>query len=617
MGAEHAVVARRTVLAGTAAVAGAAALGVGVAAPAEAATTAVVKKVVMFQVVRYRYNATTHVTTVLSAKKIVVTARFVGSKVYLKNSKGSWIQIPYVWSRAKNGLWYSRYLQIQIAAAAAYAKLAANPTSGIKVIPPTAFRTTSTYKTTDWARHLLSRAGYGATPADLASVRSLGYAAWLEHQLTPSTIDDSACAAILSRLPDQSLPIWRVRHGIETGSINGWEQFNSVLQDFTVRALWSKRQLLTVMEDFWGNHFNVTIYHDGTAESRAHYAWTIRTRALGKFTDLLLAITKHPAMLTYLNNRESTAIHPNENQGRELLELHTVGVDAGYGEAGVLDAARILTGLGVDGDSGDFDFQPWNHWTGAVKVLGFTHANSTDVGGEAVADALVRYLAHHPATAKRLCRKLATRFVSDTPSDALVNMLANVYLANDTNITMVLRALFSSAEFAASIGAKVARPFESIVATARLMQIQPAVDNVDAPLQLVSMADDAGHNPFGQPFPTGQADTADAWESTATTLVRWNNTISVVSNWYPNDVVRPPLLTVAVGPTLPATHGELVDLVATNLFGRTLAPEHKTAVLAFLGVADSKAVSSNSAAVSYGLNSFVSVLLDSPYLSLR
>ena len=142
-------------------------------------------------------------------------------------------------------------------------------------------------------------------------------------------------------------------------------------------------------------------------------------------------------------------------------------------------------------------------------------------------------------------------------------------------------------------------------------------DNLDAPLQLVSMADDAGHNPFGQPFPTGQADTADAWESTATTLVRWNNTISVVSNWYPNDVVRPPLLTVAVGATLPATHGELVDLVATNLFGRTLTPEHKTAVLAFLGVADTKPVSSNSAAVSYGLNSFVSVLLDSPYLSLR
>jgi uncharacterized protein (DUF1800 family) len=445
----------------------------------------------------------------------------------------------------------------------------------------------------------------------------MGYAAWLEHQLTPSSIDDSACDAILARLPDQSRAIWRVRYAIDNGTISGWDQFNSVLQDLTVRALWSKRQLLTVMEDFWGNHFNVTIYHDGTDESRAHYAWTIRTHAFGKFSDLLLAITKHPAMLTYLNNRESTAEHPNENQGRELLELHTVGVDAGYGESGVLDAARILTGIGVDSDSGEFAYQPWNHWVGAVKVLGFAHPNATDTGGDAVTNALVAYLAHHPATAHRIARKLATRFVSDTPSDALVAMLAGVYLKNDTNITMVLRALFSSAEFANSIGAKVARPYEHVIATARLMGIGPAVDNLDAPLQLVYMADDAGHNPFGQPFPTGQADTADAWESTATTLVRWNNVINVVSNWYPSDVVRPPLVSAAIGASLPASHGALVDQVATNLFGRVLAPEHKAAVLAFLGVADTKPVSSSSAAASYGLNSFVSVLLDSPYMTLR
>ena len=167
----------------------------------------------------------------------------------------------------------------------------------------------------------------------------------------------------------QSTAIWRVKHGIENGDISGWEQFQSVLADYSSRALWSKRQLLTVMEDFWGNHFNVTIYADGTAESRAHYAYTIRSRAFGKFTDLLTAVTKHPAMLTYLNNRESTAEHPNENQGRELLELHTVGVETAYGETGVLNSARLLTGLGVDSDSGEYAYQPWNHWTGTVNVL--------------------------------------------------------------------------------------------------------------------------------------------------------------------------------------------------------------------------------------------------------
>ncbi len=183
MGAQQTVVGRRTVLAGTAVVAGATALGVGVgvAAPAEAATAAVLRKVVMYKVTRYRYNAATRVTTVLAYTKVTVIARFYGTKVYLKNSAGAWQQIPYVWSSSKKGLWYSRYLALQIAAAAAAAKLALDPTSGVKVITPKAFATAAaTYRSNDWARHLLSRAGYGPNPADLASVKALGYAAWLE-----------------------------------------------------------------------------------------------------------------------------------------------------------------------------------------------------------------------------------------------------------------------------------------------------------------------------------------------------------------------------------------------------------------------------------------------------
>ncbi len=621
MALESTHVSRRTLLGGGAAVAAIAATGIEVAAApaAEAATVAVIKKVAMLKVVAYRYNATTHVTTVTKATKVTVTARFYGSKVYLKNSKAAWVQIPYLWSSSKKALVYSRYLQLQIAAAAAAAAAANNPTSGIKVITPKTFASTTTYRSNDWARHLLSRAGYGPTPADLAAVTAAGYAGWLEHQLAPATVADAECAAILTQLPDQSLPIWRVKHLIENGDISGWEQFQSVLKDYTARAMWSKRQLLTVMEDFWGNHFNVTIYADNTAESRAHYSHTIRTHAFGKFTDLLGAITKHPSMLTYLNNRESTADHPNENQGRELLELHTVGVEAAYGETGVLNSARLLTGLGVDSDSGEFAYQPWNHWTGTVKVLGFTHANTSDTGGEAAVNAYLHYLAHHPATAHRLAEKLAVRFVSDTPSAALVTMLANVYLKSDTAIAPVLRALFSSTEFAHSIGAKVARPFESLVSVGRLMQIKPAPGTtLDATIQIVWSADRAGHNPFGQPFPTGQADTADAWESTAATLERWNNTIGCVAGWNPSsdNVIRPPLYNVVIGPTLPATHGDLVDHVATNLFGHPVSAAHKTAVLAFLGAAATKPVTSGSGAVTWALSSFVAVLLDSPYQSL-
>ena len=618
MSAQSTVLTRRAVLAGSATAAGVVALGVGAAAPAEAATAVAIRKVVLFRATRFRYSATTRVTTVLAYAKATVTARFAGPKVYLKNARGVWVQIPYVWSAAHNGLWYSHALKLQLDAAAALAAAQNSPTGGYKVIAPAAFATGSAYHSgSDWARHLLRRAGYGPTDADLADVHRLGYSGWLEQQLNPAAINDSACDAILARLPVQSTAIWRVNHGLDTGDINGWAQYESVLTDLTVRALWSKRQLLTVMEDFWGNHFNVTIFHDNTASSRAHYAWTIRTRAFGRFADLLLAITKHPAMLTYLNNRDSTAEHPNENQGRELLELHTVGVDGGYGETGVINSARILTGLGVDSDSGEYAYQPWNHWTGAVHVLGFAHANTSDVGGEAVVNAYVSYLAHHPATAQRIAHKLAVRFVSDTPSDALVSMLAHVYLAHDTSIAAVLRALFSSAEFAHSIGAKVARPYEHIIATARLMKVEPLTQNLDAPQSLWQMADNAGHNPYGQPFPTGWADTSDAWESTAVTLSRWNDTINIVSNWWPSNWNRPQLYDVAVGPALPATHGALVDLVATRLLGRTLGATHRAAVLTFMGATDSKALNANSGAVSWNLNDWVSLLMDSPYQMMR
>jgi hypothetical protein len=621
MEVDQATLSRRRVLGAGAAVAAATAASTIAAPAAQAAaapvaptaTAAVIKKVVMLRVVSYRYNAKTHVTTVTKATKVSVVARFVGTRVYQKNARGAWVQIPYVWSAKRKTLNFSRYLQLQLAPKP---KPPVTPTAGSVVVPPTSFASVSAYHNTDWTRHLLNRAGYGPTPADLASVRAMGYAGWLEAQLNPSRISDAACDAVLSRLPAQGASIWRVKHGLDTGTINGWDQYNSILKDFTVRALMSKRQLLTVMEDFWGNHFNVTIYSDGTAESRAHYAYTIRSRAFGKFTDLLTAITKHPSMLTYLNNRESTVVHPNENQGRELLELHTVGVETAYGEAGVLNSARMLTGLGVDSDSGEYAYQPWNHDTKPIKVLGFSHANSSDVGGEAVVNAYLSYLAHHPATATRLSRKLATRFVSDTPSAGLIALMAKTYLANDTAIAPVLRVMFSSAEFAHSIGAKVARPFEHLISTARRMGVTPALDNFDAVMSLIYMASDAGHNPFGQPFPTGQADTADHWESTAATLSRWNNTGNMV-NGYPSDVVRPPLLTVAVGATLPVTHGALLDVMSTNLFGHTMAADHKAAVLAFLGVTADKAVSSGSSAVSGGLPSLVAVLLDSPYSTLR
>ena len=261
MGSDDATLSRRRVLVGGAVVAATAAAGVAVAPAAEANHAVVIKKVVMYRMNRYTYNAKTRVTTVTSATKLTITARFVGSTVYAQNSHGTWARIPYIFSTRRGGLIYDHYLALQLAT-----PTPAAPSAGATIVTPSTFTSVSAYHTTDWAQHLLRRAGYGPTPADLASVRALGYAGWLEQQLNPSKVSDTACDTILARLPAQSTPIWRVKTGIDSGDINSWDQFNTVLKDFTVRALWSKRQLLTVLEDFWGNHFNVTIYADGTAE---------------------------------------------------------------------------------------------------------------------------------------------------------------------------------------------------------------------------------------------------------------------------------------------------------------------------------------------------------------
>ena len=474
----------------------------------------------------------------------------------------------------------------------------------------------SPYATTDAAWHLLRRAAYGPSPVDVADVRRLGYAGWVDQQLTPTKITDTACDAILKRLPSQSEPIWHVRDLLDTGRRNGWEQTVNVSSHHVARALWSKRQLLTVMEDFWGNHFNVTTPGSETTESRAHYSHTIRVRALGRFADLLRATSMHPAMLTYLGNRYSEDTHPNENQGRELLELHSVGVDAGYTETDVINAARVLTGLSVNNESGEYQYKPWYHWVGPVRIMGWRHANSSEIGGQDAAVSLFAYLARHPATATFICRKLAVRFVSDNPPASFVAALAKTYLANDTAIAPVIRQILLSQQFAISAGAKAWRPLDQYVSTMRLLGATITDEGFDGPQGLWYMAGSAGHTLFGAPFPTGHDDVASGWTSTSTTLARWNSLRTLSHGWWP-DFERPELRARLVGTAVPATHGELVDAIARKLFGRTMSSAHTAAALGLIDQLPANPLRADSAALNWRLADLVSVMLDSPYHVMR
>ncbi len=279
------------------------------------------------------------------------------------------------------------------------------------------------------------------------------------------------------------------------------------------------------MVDFWSNHLNVfaTDAPGGTFVTRhAYQRDVIRKHALGDFESMLLASAFHPTMLAYLNGAGSTGKEPNENYSRELLELHTVGVDAGYTERDVQKGALLLSGWTIDAKLRAV-YVPANHHVGKLKVFGFTTANASAAKGRAAQQAYVKYLAHHPSTAKHLARKLAIRFVSDNPPASLVKKLATAYTKHDTAIAPVLRVLFSSPEFAASKRKKVRRPMETVVATARALDLKPGTDPIGL-LDVFQVTLGAGQGALWWPQPNGYADTADAWQSPAAALALFNLT---------------------------------------------------------------------------------------------
>ena len=283
--------------------------------------------------------------------------------------------------------------------------------------------------------HLLRRTTYGLTPGLVADVKTRGTAAWLAEQLKPSSIDDSACDAVLQRFPLYWQDPPQLHAGLKNGS---WDAMNDTTRATLARACFSQRQLFEVMVEFWSNHLNITCPSSDVWSTKA---WddrnVVRPHALGRFSDMLVASAKSPAMLQYLDGASSKGTAPNENYGREVLELHTVGRDAGYTQAEVVSCARALTGLSVaftwmkevtPDQFGTFRYRADYRYVGPVSVLGWSHANADRAAGEAVAESLLRYLASHPATATRIARKLCLRFVSDDPPAALVDRLAKTCL---------------------------------------------------------------------------------------------------------------------------------------------------------------------------------------------
>lgn len=336
-----------------------------------------------------------------------------------------------------------------------------------------------------------------------------------------------------------------------------------------VRAVMSERQLDEVMVDFWENHFNVFAGKDRTRYFIPEFdAQTVRPHALGKFRDLLGAVAKSPAMLYYLDNWQSVAdsgrptlrqvplaqrrvaarrqavlaqTRPqlaqlaqrrrglNENYARELMELHTLGVDGGYTQQDVIEVARALTGwtLSRGANGGEFVFRPEVHDAGAKTILGQKFAAGR---GEEEGEAVLDMLAKHPATARFIATKLARRFVSDTPSAALVARASATFTRTDGDIRETVRTIITSPEFFAtsSYRAKVKSPFELVASAMRAMNGAP--DSTPRTTQLVSRL---GQPIFGHQAPNGYPETGDAWMNTGAILNRINFGLAVASGRVP------------------------------------------------------------------------------------
>jgi hypothetical protein len=466
------------------------------------------------------------------------------------------------------------------------------------------------------ALHLANRFTYGMTPALLQEMSGHPTVqAWFDAQLSPAAVDDPAGDALGSwwpRLAWDAPTMWAHEQAM---SGEAWTAMADYQRWCLLRRMRSKRQLLESVTEFFENHLHVPVHDDGVFGFRVDYGRTIRAHALGRFDQMLVAAIVHPAMSISLDNANSTKKAPNENLGRELLELHTVG-RGNYTEDDVKASARILTGYKVAmWTTWATSYDPSAHSTGPVQVMGFSHPNA-EADGRPVVAAYLTYLAHHPATAHRLARKLAVRYVSDTPSAALVDHLAQVYLDHDTAIVPVLRALVAHPEFIAAKGLKVRNPADDVVATWRVLDVQPAPPTGDGSganavlWQTVGL----GQAPFDWARPDGQPEDGASWSSVSRVLASFETHYTLCGGWWPTaqTTYHPVASWVPLQAGQSMRFDALVEHLSRTFLGRTAPARLVEACCLATGLAAATSITLNHALVKWGMPVLLTTVLDGP-----
>ena len=416
---------------------------------------------------------------------------------------------------------------------------------------------------TNSINRLVRRATMGLNDAELATAKSMGYQAWLQSQLDYTRIDDTAVEAQVATLwPILSQQV-ETLYLVQQGTVQ-----TSLQAQWVYRAALSPRQLYERMVEFWSDHFNIEFPKVGylkVVDDRE----VIRKHALGKFGDLIKASAKSPAMLAYLDNTVSRVGAPNQNYARELLELHTLGVDKGYSENDVAELARVLTGWTIQG-RGNFFFNPQLHDWGQKVVMGITiPAGSPSLGAAGIQEGeqLIDMLANHPNTARYISTKLLQWFLTPEPTATQISAISSVFRATKGDLKLVVRAILNSG-WMATAPVKLKRPFHYLVSSLRATKAtitNTAIMNGQM-------------NALGQPLyfwetPDGYPDLFEYWSGNL--MPRWQFG-STVAN------LRTGTITLDSAPYLAGTTDAAIDLVNTRFFGGEMDLATRTGLLNYL-----------------------------------
>lgn len=374
----------------------------------------------------------------------------------------------------------------------------------------------------DFTHHVLNRCTFGPRPGD-RSLLERGFEAWLNEQLQPEDIADPLCDRTIASIE-------RIhKHRGELYSEDPRILLHDLVRARILRAVYSRRQLLEVMVDLWTDHFNI-------AWSKGNCRWlkvsddleVIRPHALGKFRDLVRATATSPAMLIYLDGHDNKVVHPedkpNENHARELLELHTLGVNGGYTQQDVLEAARCMSGWTYGhkflfGGVSRVRFDPKRHDNGEKKVLGEKIPAN---GGADDLERLIDIVCRHPSTSRYIAQRFARVFIADTPPPETVDAIAATYRTSGGDIRRMLRTVLEQKAFREQRGTLFKRPFRYVTSVLRSTDA-----NTNGGIIVQKRLRRMGQAPFEYPTPDGYPLESEPWLGSL--LWRWNFSLDLLA----------------------------------------------------------------------------------------